>query len=378
MTEIDTDTDIESASEESTTPESARPPSERHVDNRTVVFPDLRVLYVPVPKAGCTAMLWALATAAGLEEERFYASHVREVSRSLTIHDLGRWPEEFLFSRLDDEKKAEILAADDWFRFTVVRDPFRRVWSAWQSKVLLSEPQFADKFSSCQWFPTSVGSANDIVAGFRTFVDALDEDADLITADVHWAPQVTLIAHDRVRHSHVGRIEEMDATINALRRHLGPMDKTLPEVRRANPAPLPYTDELLEDEHVQTLTHLFAEDMNEFGYDAPKVGQGPVPADWTHAVEAALPSLSAIRQRNERVGDLQQVFLRTRREMNNELLAERRRGKRLEQRVRELQGRLSDAKADLARLRNSASWRYTAPLRRLSGVTRNAVGRFRK
>ena len=32
-----------------------------HILQRTVVLPELRVLFLPIPKAGCTSMLWLLA-----------------------------------------------------------------------------------------------------------------------------------------------------------------------------------------------------------------------------------------------------------------------------------------------------------------------------
>ena len=38
----------------------------RHVAQRTVVLPQHRVLFLPMPKAGCTSVLWLLAELAGL------------------------------------------------------------------------------------------------------------------------------------------------------------------------------------------------------------------------------------------------------------------------------------------------------------------------
>src|SRR5215218_10347692 len=75
------------------------PPFSRHVLQRTVVLPELRVLFVPVPKAGCTTVLWQLAALAGIEPETFERSTLPEVSVALTVHDTSLWrPEHRLAS----------------------------------------------------------------------------------------------------------------------------------------------------------------------------------------------------------------------------------------------------------------------------------------
>ena len=56
------------------------PPFARHVLERTVVLPEQRVLFVPVPKAGCTTVLWRLAALAGLPLDAFERSAMPEVS----------------------------------------------------------------------------------------------------------------------------------------------------------------------------------------------------------------------------------------------------------------------------------------------------------
>ena len=37
-----------------------------HVERRTVVLPEQRILFLPMPKAGCTSVLWLLAELAGI------------------------------------------------------------------------------------------------------------------------------------------------------------------------------------------------------------------------------------------------------------------------------------------------------------------------
>lgn len=362
--------------EESEASEQSAP--ERHINTRILVFEKHRILYVPVPKAGCTSLMWALAANAGLDEERFRRSFEWEVTRSLTIHDLGMWPKEFRFELLPDERKEEILAAEDWFRFTVVRDPFRRLWSAWQSKILMNEPQFIKKFSGESWFPGSVGSAENILETFRNFLRALEQDHELVSADVHWAPQVALTSHGEFPYTHVGRVENLGDTVEALGKHVESVSgSTFPTLPRTNVTPLPYTPELFNGSDVKTLSEAFAEDIEAFGYKPPPDDalEAACPPSWFEKVDAAASALEEIRRRNERIADLRTLYRKRNNEMSGrirrmKLRIERQAKLRAEEhrRNQRLQKRLRSATEDLGRLRSSASWRYTAPLRRFSAL----------
>jgi hypothetical protein len=51
----------------------------------------VRGLYVSLPRAGTTAVPWALAGSEELTPERFHESEKLEVTRALTVHDPTRW-----------------------------------------------------------------------------------------------------------------------------------------------------------------------------------------------------------------------------------------------------------------------------------------------
>src|SRR4051812_40797551 len=128
-------------------------PSPRHVATRAVVLDDLRILFLPNPKSGCTSILWLLAELAGVPLERFSNSTLPEVSPALTIHDMALWGPGYRLSDYGDEELERILGEDGWLRFSTVRQPATRLWSAWQSKLLLREPRFIDLFGEEPWFP---------------------------------------------------------------------------------------------------------------------------------------------------------------------------------------------------------------------------------
>jgi hypothetical protein len=101
-----------------------------------------------MPKAGCTSLLWLLADLAGIPAETFAQSALPEVSPALTVHDMSLWGEGFRLSDYADAERERILTDDGWFRFTLVRHPAPRLWSAWQSKLLLREPRFVVAYST--------------------------------------------------------------------------------------------------------------------------------------------------------------------------------------------------------------------------------------
>ena len=137
------------------------------------MLPRQRVLFLPVPKAACTNMLWTLAGLAGLPADRFERSPLPEVSPALTVHDMNLWPDELRLARYKAAERERLLTADGWLRFSLVRDPAPRLWSGWQSKLLLREPRFADDFAGAPWFPRVPWAAAEIVSTVRIGENAL-------------------------------------------------------------------------------------------------------------------------------------------------------------------------------------------------------------
>lgn len=347
-----------------------------HILQRAIVLERMRIFYVPVPKAGCTSLLWSLAGLAGLPESAFADSEGREVTRALAIHDVKRWPSSFRFGERSAEDRDHVLHDDDWLRFTVARDPFRRLWSAWQSKILLAEPQFTSRYSSLPWFPTNLGSADDVLRAWREFLTALQADSDLLRADVHWAPQVDVLDYPTVSYDHVGHVEKLGETLDRVRDHLRVnAEADLPEPSRTNLSTLPYADELFTEDSVRFLSEMYVDDMRAFGYEPPQgdgVG-GTIPDSWTAAVEAVVPAIEELRNRHERVADLQQI-LRARRQRVREMERLNKREQKLRReehrRNERLRKRLRAESAELQKMRNARTWRYTAPIRRVSSRLR--------
>ena len=284
-----------------------------HAPARGVVLPDLRLIYVPVPKAACTSLLWLLADAAGLQPERFTKSSLPEVTPATTVHDLDCWPAAY---RVRDRGTEWLRAASNdpqWLLFSVVRNPTQRLWSAWQSKLLLREPRYSRSFGNADWFPRVPCSAELLVDDFRRFVHALTSGE--VPPDAHWRSQEWLLQPSAFSYSHIGRVETLSDTVTFLSERL-PAAAFNREAASAIPgrdnrSPLSFHPQLLDEDLTRRISALYEADLRTFGYT--QLGQEPgttaMPfSAWLEQAESIVPALQNIVQRNIRVGHLSQLL----------------------------------------------------------------------
>jgi Sulfotransferase family len=273
------------------------PVFEAHVQSHTVVLPQQRVLFLPMPKAACTSILWTLAGLAGLGPEDFENSTLPEPSAALTVHDMNAWAPEHRLS----EHPAAILEEDGWLRFTVVRDPWRRLWSAWLSKLLLREPRFVAEYGEQPWFPRMPGDPDAMIEDFRRFVQAVGAGE---AQDVHWSVQHDLSS--QLPLTHVGRTEQLPETLALLHRHVG---TTPPPAGRRNAGPLGLPPHAYDDETTAIVRRHYAADFEAFGYpDAPP--ETGTAAAWERRARAVVPLLAGTIDTHVRLGQLHRLAQR--------------------------------------------------------------------
>ena len=274
-----------------------------HVVQAAVVFDDFRLVYVPVPKAGSTAILWALAGLAGLSSEDFARSRKLEVTRSLAVHDMSIWGSSHQLAGRTSTEIEWILGSDEWFRISVVREPVRRLWSAWVSKVLMRDPRFVTAFGAEEWFPQQPASSTDVIESFRRFVHILPRrPADW--HDPHWLSQADLIGTADLEYAHLGRAERLHETVAILRDYVASRGHGLSPVERRNPSLLPFVPGLLDPSALDACNLWVARDREAFGYGLASAAEDGPDGRWHAVVEANLPAIQAIAERNERIADL--------------------------------------------------------------------------
>ena len=277
----------------------------QHIELRTVVLPELRVLYLPIPKAGWTTILWLLADLAGIPAETFDHSTLPGVSPALTVHDMGLWGPGRRLADYQGEERERVLTEDGWLRFTVVRNPAPRVWSAWQSKLLLREPRFVSEYGDEPWFPRIPREPADPVEDFRRFVAAV---AAGEAVDVHWAVQHDLVA--RLPIEHVGRLESLDDTLAVLRAHV-PDELWPARTRHDNRTPLPLPRAAFDAATAEGLNRHYADDFAEYGYDPVEPSaDGQAVAEWRERATPILPHVQETIDRHVRIGQLHRMARR--------------------------------------------------------------------
>jgi Sulfotransferase family len=283
-------------------------PEERfphHIEQRTIVLPEQRVLYMPIPKAGWTTVGWLLAEVAGLPNDLFEHSVLPGVSTALTIHDMSLWGDGYRLADYEGEERERILTEEGWFRFSIVRNPATRLWSGWQSKLLLREPRFYDMFGEEPWFPRVPVNPEDMVEDFRRFAAAV---AAGEAEDVHWAVQTELI--ERLPIEHVGRLEKLDQTLALLREHVDGANWPT-ETRQENRTPVPLPPAAYDERAAAALNDHYREDFERYGYDPVEPREDAAGMkEWSGRVAPLLPIIADTIDKHARIGQLHQVARR--------------------------------------------------------------------
>lgn len=179
----------------------------------TYVNFERRYMYFEVPKAGCTSIktfLHRLERLPPIEQGRFD----RPVRPEALVHLRPRFGMPTLLDFSDDQQQV-ILDSPDFFRFTVVRNPYSRLISAWKDKILACAPEFIFVYEALRGRPPR--NADDIIQ-FDEFIEFIARE-NLDICDPHWRRQSAHLFYPALDFR-VGRLENLGQTIEALRVHL--------------------------------------------------------------------------------------------------------------------------------------------------------------
>lgn len=153
-----------------------------------------RVVYMRVPKAACTTMLWTLMELEGHDPESMDRSLKPLLSTpDVLVHDMNFYP----LPTLKTASPAlidEALTSSEWLRVAVVRNPYARLYSAWESKILLGPPKNM-RFSGAPPLVEVEGGV-DVGASFRAFVRVFERDSRRWLSEKHFGLQLDLIPVD--------------------------------------------------------------------------------------------------------------------------------------------------------------------------------------
>jgi len=267
-------------------------------------LPEHKVVYISVTKVACTSLRWMLADLAGEDPETFFAVNGYHLTRLMTVHDSrASWQRVRRLSHMSPEEVGQVSVDNGWFIFAMVRDPWSRLWSAWQSKLLTRHPAFVYRYADRRWFPRVPTKPEDVVEDFRRFVEAHPWTTNReLRKDSHFWNQVRSVRPDGLAYSGIYDISAMPRLVADLHAHLAGLGLDKPELYmpRANETPLALTADVLADGVAERIEELYAPDFERFGERWSREGLRLAPSWSADAIRA----VGFQAQVNERLGDL--------------------------------------------------------------------------
>lgn len=237
--------------------------------------------YVFIHKNACTTLRNWFADVESLRD------NIEETRKQLAYKLMSRFPEipfeeAVKFCDISDflakvspgvvthtfEKAMTAFSSEKYFRFTVVRNPYTRIFSSWADKVLQgSYPKSRRLFGAADFYSRPVFTVKQCAENFEEFLSYIDKNREMLYQNTHWAPQFTLTRPDKVTYDCIAKLEDPAPLLEALRDRLGP-DAPPPLRAKLNKTPLAYCREILTPGAQALILKLYAEDFKAFAYDA--------------------------------------------------------------------------------------------------------------
>ncbi len=229
----------------------------RRLNYSSYVNVERRYMYFEVPKAACSTMKWLLHSIEKAPPIKHFVGPNREARRDMFIHARENLPIPSLL-QLDDELQEFVLTSPEVMRFTVVRNPYTRLESAWKDKVQLCAPRYEDLCIEIKGaLPTGDDPASQV--SFDEFVTAV-EGQDIARCDSHWRSQWEHTLRGAMNFSHIGRTEDLPALLASFFDHIGEPNRAVPQLNAID-RDTEYTDEI-----AARVYRLYRRDFEAFDY----------------------------------------------------------------------------------------------------------------
>lgn len=224
------------------------------MDRRIAIATDWRFVYIRIPKAANSTVISTLTQrfpAAASSADHVDGSQARRSAPKRTYHrphQLSRQQVRSLFN--------------DFFIFTVVRNPFHRTLSAFLDK-LQPGNEYGDPYRATV---ARYDGGKITFPGFCRYLKAGGQDRNC-----HWMPQtqlVEMIGVDRL--DVVGKVENLEEDLQTIVQRINKDDASLVTLHRAGPKSTGAGDKLhahYDEECRQIILDVFEQDFQNFDYD---------------------------------------------------------------------------------------------------------------
>lgn len=234
-----------------------------------------RYLYCEVPKAACTTIKTLIHGIEGMPPIQYYLE-TWQTRRDMFVHARQNIKLPSLLD-FDDRTQNLILNSPEFFRFAIVRNPYTRIISAWQSKVLLCEPGF--EFVYKQILGSLPGLSNKRLVSFAEFLDFI-ESSDPGGFNPHWRLQTDHMFYNVLNFSVIGKLEQLGTILSRLQAHIG---SSYPlQVPSGNRSPVA-AGVTLTAEDASRIYRIYRQDFDNFGYEKSEIP----PAKSSHTADSA-------------------------------------------------------------------------------------------
>ncbi len=215
-------------------------------------LPEYRCIYVRNAKVATnTTLLWLHRVHTG--DHDFTPERNIHVENTLPrVNDVG-W-----------EEVVRMLNGDA-FRFSFVRDPVRRLESAYLSKVVRHR-RYPGRAGLQEILGLPQGPDKELTV--EQFIAALEmQESDPVRMDVHWRPQHLNLMHGLIEYDLVGRLETFAADVARIREAAGMPDVPI-EARNVSKRP---ASSLLDGrpDLLGRVADIYARDFELYGYAMP-------------------------------------------------------------------------------------------------------------
>ena len=180
---------------------------------------EYKFVYCPIPKVACSSFKRFAVELSDLKNKEEVLNLPPKLFHAYVDHTLS------FFARYLDRREEAMALLDnpEYFKFTIVRNPWDRLTSAYLNKFV--KPVDIEQSSSpgkqvVEEYYRDRGLAVDYVTGitFKQFIEYLmsRENTEI---DGHWQPQSMFINNNQF--DYIGRIETLDTDFKAIAEHLG-------------------------------------------------------------------------------------------------------------------------------------------------------------
>ncbi|MGH8997577.1 MAG: sulfotransferase family 2 domain-containing protein, partial [Acidimicrobiales bacterium] len=299
---------------------------------RTYIAPEVRVVFESLNKNACTSLKWMMADLADEDLSTFRAGWQPFIDDSEAVHNRGLWKVSPKLDTLSPKQRAEIQPANGWFIFAVVRDPRLRLFSAWQNRMLIENPN-SQRWKDEWWYPRHPLSRETVIEDFAKFVDHFEKEPGnwLRTKDAHFRDQTEMLAEHAVPYTRIYEISEMKSLLGDLSAHLqGQGRQAELYMPQANSTLLRPIGPVFESGVKEQIEQIYAADFERFGhrwtFSTAERG-GP----WTEADLATCENEAAL---GRRIAELHRMARN-----------QRQKAVRANERIAELESELAQARA---------------------------------